>query len=136
MLTKDVRKQVSSGPWSGRESDLEKFFGTKKAAERFLKDFTQAREEAIRDYRGGAGRCHDCTFPEQFWDGRFFLDSDDQYDIGLNRVFVSGFDRRVYVEDSEMECDIHLIQYGRRRLIVIDWTWKEDEYALDAWWLD
>jgi len=66
-LTKDLRKAIESGPFAGK--DLVPFFGTKKAAERFLADFTEARDYAVKLEKSGS-RAADCTFPEQFWDGR------------------------------------------------------------------
>ncbi len=134
-LTKALREAALGGPFAGRYNDLVTFFGTKKAAERFLVNFTEAREYAVRLDRRGERAC-DCSFPEQFWDGRLFLDSDDMYDAGLSRTSLPGFPRDLYVEDAEMEADISLIRVGRRRMIVLDWTWKDDEYALDAWWLE
>lgn len=132
-LTKSLRASIAAGPFAGREQDLTSFFSTKKAAERFLIEFTEAREDAIRQFRNGAGRSIDCTFPEQFWDGRLFLDADDLCDRNINRQTLPGFRRDCYVEDETLECDVHLVRHGYDRIIVIDWTWKDDEYALDAW---
>jgi hypothetical protein len=131
MTTKQLQSLIDAGPFAGR--DLTEFFGTKKAADRFLMEFTEARDTALREFRNGAGRSIDCTFPEQFWDGQLFLDSDDMYDRGINRQALASFRRDAYVADEAMECDVHLIRNGRERVIVIDWTWKDDEYALDAW---
>jgi len=133
IITKSLRASIDAGPFAGREADLTAFFGTKKSAERFLVEFTEARDTALREFRNGAGRSIDCTFPEQFWDGRLFLDSDDLYDRGIDRTRLPCFRRDCYVEDEALECDVHLIRNGRERIIVVDWTWKEDEYALDAW---
>lgn len=132
-LTKDLRAAVAAGPFAGQ--DLAAFFGTKRAAERFLADFTEARDYAVREEKAGR-RCADCTFPEQFWDGRFFLDSDDAYEIGLRRDTQDDFPVKVSVYDEGLDADIRLIRYGWRRLIVVDWLWKDNEYALDAWWLE
>ena len=131
-LTKALRASIADGPFAGRDADLTAFFGTKKAAERFLIEFTDAREEAIQQDRRH-GRCADCTFTEQFWDGRLFLGSDDLYDRKINRQTLPGFRRDAHVEDEALECDVHLVRNGQERIIVIDWTWKDDEYALDAW---
>jgi hypothetical protein len=131
-LTKELRKAIESGPFAGK--DLLPFFGTKKAAERFLADFTQARDEAVRDEKYGR-RAADCTFPEQFWDGRLFLDSDEMYDIHLDRAGLDGFRCLLTVSDEALDADLYVLRHGRRLLFVVDWSWKEDEYALDAWWL-
>lgn len=132
-LTKDLRAAIAAGPFAGL--DLVPFFGTKKAAERFLADFTEARDYAVKLEKSGS-RAVDCTFPEQFWDGTLFLDSDDAYEIGLRRDTQDDFPVKVSVYDEALDADIRLIRYGVRRMIVVDWCWKDDEYAIDAWWLE
>ena len=132
MTTKALQASINRGPFAGREAALAEFFGTKKAAQRFLSEYTDARDYAVclelRNIRSA-----DCTFPEQFWDGTLFLDSDDLADRGINRQTIASFRRDAYVEDEALGCDVHLLRHGRDRIIVIDWTWKDDEYALDAW---
>jgi hypothetical protein len=132
MTTKALQASINRGPFAGHEAALAEFFGTKNLADRFLAEYTQARDYAVcLELRGM--RSADYTFPEQFWDGRLFLDRDDMYDRGINRQTLANFRRDAYVEDEDLGCDIHLLRHGRERIIVIDWTWKEDEYALDAW---
>lgn len=132
-MTKALRASIASGPFAGMETKLVEFFGTKRMAERFLAEFTEARDYAIREAKRGSGRSEDCTFPEQFWDGRLFLGSEDLDDRRIDRDNLIDFVRAVRVEDAGMECEIHLINTGREQIIVVDWTWKDDEYALDAW---
>jgi hypothetical protein len=132
-ITKALKASIDAGPFAGREDDLVKFFGTKRLAERFLADFTEARDDAIREAKRGSGRSEDCTFPEQFWDGRLFLGPEDLCDRGVDRQTLIDFVPAVRVEDTGLDCEIHLIRNGRERIIVVDWDWKEDEYAVDAW---
>lgn len=132
-LTKALRAAVAAGPFAGQ--DLVAFFGSKRAAERFLADFTEARDYAVREEKAGR-RCADCAFPEQFWDGRFFLDEQDVERIGLSLDTLDDFPVKVRVYDEGLDADLRLIQYGYRRLIVVAWNWKDDCYALDAWWLE
>lgn len=133
MTTKQQAAAIATGPFA--QKDPTAFFGSKRAAERFLVDFTEARDQAVQDEKHNR-RSADCTFPEQFWDGRLFLDSDDQADIGLCRATLDDFVTDVVVYDADLDAEIRLVKVSRRRLIVVDWQWKEDEYGLDAWWLE
>ena len=135
MTTKSQQAMIDAGPFAVEhvpQSYLLAFFGTKKLADRFLAEFAEARDYAIREERAGR-RAMDSTFEEQFWDGQLFLDWADMDERGIRRATLGDFVRDAHVYDVGMECDITLLRNGRERIIVVDWAWKEDEYALDAW---
>lgn len=113
---------------------LHRFCGTKKLAERLGCDLGEAILEA-----GNArnrGESEDTAFELMFWCGTLVLDDDEMCENGINLDDI-GLLSSHKGYDETLDADIYLGETcEERKFIVVEWLWKEEQYALDAWWLE
>tara|TARA_Y100000034_G_C6651353_1_gene285115 strand:- start:169 stop:600 length:432 start_codon:yes stop_codon:yes gene_type:complete len=135
MPTKEQTRHIDRQPF--QLDTLVEFCGTKKLAQRLAVDLGDALNEA--DRARNRGDSDDTAFELMFWDGTLFLDSDDQYDTLLIHLVAPttvcsdvGY-RSAY--DEALDATFYLGNYGRHRFIAVRYEFKEDEYAVSAWWL-
>ena len=143
MTTKEQTRFISRQPFS--LDTLIGFCGTKKLATRLAIDLGDAlrRADAARNW----GYSDDTVFELSFWDGTLFIDSDEQYDLGINPESLVDFcfDRQGMQQDAydeKLDATFYLCSHGQktmddvgRRFIAVRYEYKEDSYAVSAWWL-
>ena len=136
MPTKEQTRFISRQPFS--LDTLVAFCGTKKLATRLAIDLGDALNEADRaENRGDSG---DSAFELMFWDGTLFIDSDEQYDLGINPESLVDFcfDRQGMQQDAydeKLDATFYLCRIKGRKFIAVRYEYKSDDYAVSAWWL-
>ena len=145
-LTKSLIASVKAGPFGERFQKVLDFFPTKKAANRFLKEFQEACDEGT--HAESRNDCFDTAFEnmfnvgaDAFWDEEEFFDLADAFP---RDQWSNGYDP---FSDPDCLCDVkaeyeaHDIEFllGKfqdRRVFFVRYNWKEAEYCLSAWWLE
>lgn len=130
-MTTSVKQQKERQPFTLDE--LHQFCGTKKLAQQLATDLGNALIEA--DRARNEGMCDDTIFEHMFWDGTLFLTDDDMFDCHVEPCNLPlCCDFRKY--DDALDATIHLCSFQGRKIIVVEYHFKDEEYSLSAWFLN
>ena len=128
--TREQQKQISRQPFPAER--LIEFCETKQLAKRLACDMGDALLEA--DRATSRGESDDTAFELMFWDGTLFLDTDEMFDLGIDADSLIDFGS-VSAYDEKLDATFWLCSTRRRKFVAVRYEYKEDEYAVSAWWL-